>query len=586
MKQIITILLTVMLVAGCSQEDNPLHPDSDPGDLAGLTDKVSPTVVNATSGEVTPYAKLVVQFSEAMNPETLNQTTVSVYQTAGDLNVGPVTGELSYHVPTYTLTFIPDASLPQGAFILTIQDSAKDIAGNPLDGNDNGQIDAPPLDYFRTTFFTAGGELGLRDIEYPYLTDQTPTERRMTDRRPIIQLRFAGGPMDTTYLNTNTVKLFAEGTELVPLERITLSNTTVRFEPVDPLQNNTTYHVSVNVSAMQDTSGNPLMERRNNRYYPYTENLEWKFLVADEQLYPTVAGIRLLANDIGFRLRFDQKMDVATLTTANIRVRQQTEWIYGSITIDSDLRGFHYYYPSPISDVAEVWLSATIMSQTGYPLDQNNNGIGGEPADSDWRQVANSPLSHTVQITEPDENAEVTNPVTFHWGSSGMDLSYFGIVIEGNQNGEWGIITQETTEADSFHIELPETITEFRATVSGYDIDGNVLDADQVNFTLVQSESYLHIIQPQDGEMVDNPVTVRWEVQLDNVDGFTVRWRNYNSDTQTWDLIAINTTNATIRTVTRTLTSTIYPDWRVEVIATDPGGAPLLDDYVYFILNQ
>jgi hypothetical protein len=101
----------------------------DPGGLSFTikTDFTAPTVMSASPKNATIDAQMVVQFSESMDPATINTNTFFVKDSSDNVLPGSV-------IPVdATATFVPSNPLSYSStYTATVTTGAKDLAGNPL----------------------------------------------------------------------------------------------------------------------------------------------------------------------------------------------------------------------------------------------------------------------------------------------------------------------------------------------------------------------------------------------------------------------------------------------------------------------
>jgi methionine-rich copper-binding protein CopC len=102
-----------------------------------IPDTTAPTVTSTSplngAINVAKGANITITFSEAMDPTTINGTTIAV---SGGDPVAPVVGQVTYDVATRTATFNPSSDLaPSKPYTVTVTGGAlgvKDAAGNPM----------------------------------------------------------------------------------------------------------------------------------------------------------------------------------------------------------------------------------------------------------------------------------------------------------------------------------------------------------------------------------------------------------------------------------------------------------------------
>lgn len=135
----------------------------------GVADNKMPSIQSTipASGEknvpVSNYIK--VQFNEPLHLATIRTSNIIVQNSKNELM--PI--EIEYDDPTNTITIIPKEYLNVSEnYSVTIKPGIHDCAGNPLDGNNNGNSDGSPIDDY-TWYFTTS------DNNPPKLTEAKVT---------------------------------------------------------------------------------------------------------------------------------------------------------------------------------------------------------------------------------------------------------------------------------------------------------------------------------------------------------------------------------------------------------------------------
>jgi hypothetical protein len=200
---------------------------------------VAPTVSSTTPSDaatgVARNRKILVTFSEVMDPSTITAANVNI---TGPGNV-PVTGTVDY-VGT-TMTFTPATTLAAGtAFTVTVTTGAKDLVGNPLAGA-------------YTSTFTTGA---TSDTTAPAVISTDPSGGAAgvpLNKQVAATFSEAMNPLTIT---TATVTLSATGSGPVS-GSVAYAGTTATFTPASPLAANTTYTMTV-TTGVKDLAGNPL----------------------------------------------------------------------------------------------------------------------------------------------------------------------------------------------------------------------------------------------------------------------------------------------------------------------------------------
>ena len=128
---------------------NPLNNNS-------FLDHVLPRVVSVSPVEgevhVDPDTDIQIGFSEAMDTGTIS---INQFTILGDIS-GSHLGDLTYDAVHQLLLIIPDFSFEYGETVeVTMSCDLTDIAGNPLDGNENSVADSSPADDYVWSFTIA-----------------------------------------------------------------------------------------------------------------------------------------------------------------------------------------------------------------------------------------------------------------------------------------------------------------------------------------------------------------------------------------------------------------------------------------------
>ena len=213
----------------------------DDASTVTTVDVTAPTVVRtvpaAGSSQVSPAADINVDFSEPMDPATINSTTLQARVTNGD----PIAGVVSYNATTRRATLVPSASLPNPASITaTITTGAKDLAGNAL---------ASATTWTFTT----------RDDTPPSIVSTSPVNGA-TGVAPgaVVTITF-NEPMDPATINATTItlKTTVGSTPVSSVVTYDANTRSARLVPNAVLTQNTNYTVDVS-NAVKDAGGNAL----------------------------------------------------------------------------------------------------------------------------------------------------------------------------------------------------------------------------------------------------------------------------------------------------------------------------------------
>jgi len=221
-------------------------------------DTTPPTVVSTlplNSATDVPFNQAITaNFSEAMDPSTINPTTFIV-TAPGDL---PVSGLVSYAAISNSVTFTPTAQLPANTLLkATVTSDAKDLAGNTL------------LVNYVWTFNTSS----TPDTIAPTLTVAVPNDGAMNiPFNQVISATFSEA-MNPLSLTSTSFQLVSSGGSPVAA---TISYDAVNFvaslHPVVALASGTSYSVMVTAGAT-DLAGNPLGEGSLANPWTFTTSL-------------------------------------------------------------------------------------------------------------------------------------------------------------------------------------------------------------------------------------------------------------------------------------------------------------------------
>jgi uncharacterized repeat protein (TIGR03803 family) len=257
---------------------------------------------NAATGVPTNQS-VQVTFSEAMDPSSINTTTVTLQQGAT-----PVPGTVTY--AGTTATFTPSSALTSGtAYTATITTGAKDLAGNAL------------LTNFVWSFTTATAV----DTTPPTVSSTDPANNATgVPTNQTIHATFSES-MDSATITTTTFTL-QQGAMPVAGD-VSYLGTTASFTPTGALTPNTTYTATITTGA-KDLAGNAL-----------ANNLVWTFITAAvvDNTPPTVTSTDPINGATGvptnqtIHATFSELMDSTTITATTFTLRHEATSIPGSV---------------------------------------------------------------------------------------------------------------------------------------------------------------------------------------------------------------------------------------------------------------
>jgi hypothetical protein len=411
MKKRLYLLLAIGLVvstafmAGCGKKDNPFEPTTVSYNSTGVVSNKGPTVATCTdlSGNQTlyhtpAYDEIAIVFDSDMNAATINATNIKLN------NVENMTAPIAYTV-TYdagtkkAVIKITGVWEDNKSYMVTVTNSVRDLRGNSLDGNANGD-NQDPQDNYHQQFWGA-------DATVQYYNFRGPTAGVYPGNN---QLAFAisdsimvtitdnlTAPIDsidpstldisdfslTTEAGVNVPLTWTTPTEIVTPQRSYL----VKFKPT--LAQATNYIFTVKSAGLKDIHGNSLDGNGNGISEKASkDDVVVRFRTYDP--YPT--GLHLIVREAFYTdnnntlvINFTRKMNASTLNNTNIKLYDNSDatgYIPGTIRILPDSTGLTYSLenrPYPLG-TDYLWVSRAVRDTGGLMLDQNNNNIGGEPA--------------------------------------------------------------------------------------------------------------------------------------------------------------------------------------------------------------
>lgn len=199
-----------------------------------------PPTVNSTDPannaiEVPRNKVITIEFSEAMDPTTINATSFSL--TDGENNV---TGDVSFSGTTASFT-PTDSFEPSANYTATLTTEAKDLSGKPIETN--------------TVWSFSAGNLTEADVVAPTVILTNPADNDIdVARNKVISVEFSEA-MDPSSINSLTFTLSQAD---VALEgNVSYSGTTAKFISSTPLDADTGYIVTI-TTGVTDVAGNAL----------------------------------------------------------------------------------------------------------------------------------------------------------------------------------------------------------------------------------------------------------------------------------------------------------------------------------------
>jgi len=217
-------------------------------------DIVPPTIVSvspANGATNVPINTAVnITFSEAMDPATINTTTITVKTTNSSTSVA---GTVTYNSGTKVATFTPNSPLANGTgYTVTVTTGVKDIAGNAM------------ASQFTSTFTTAAAP----DTTPPTVVSTSPTDGATNIAITTTVTATFSEAMDPATINatTFTLKTTTGGTAVAGTVTYNAGTFTATFTPTSQLANNTNYTATITTGA-KDLAGNALA---TNKVFAFT----------------------------------------------------------------------------------------------------------------------------------------------------------------------------------------------------------------------------------------------------------------------------------------------------------------------------
>lgn len=345
-------------------------------------DTEPPTVTTTTPDDgatsISTETEITVNFSEDMDANTLNNSTITLSGPNGEVNgnASPSGSSVTF-IPTGTLEFSSE-------YRLSISTEATDLAGNNL------QVNNPVL-----TFTTAEAP----DTEAPTVQSSTP-EDGATDVAPQTDVTASfSEAMDSGTLNGNSVTLQHENGTNVP-GTVDASGSSVTFIPDSDLEFDTQYSFTISTAAA-DPAGNTLQA-------PYTATFTTDPgdtnppIVTDYSYGGTQNSVLV---DTEFMITFNEAMDESSLNTTSIYIEDvEGNRVPGEVEVPNNSNNPDFIPNEPLEYNTQYTLVVT-----------------GDATDPNGNSVQNAPVTFTF-TTEPapdNQPPEVTS-TTPNNGSTGV----------------------------------------------------------------------------------------------------------------------------------------------------------------------
>jgi hypothetical protein len=308
---------------------------------AAPADNTAPTVtgVNPSNGtnNVNVATDVLITFSEAMDQATINNTNITVKNTATN---SLVSGVVTYNPATFVATFNPDVSLAQGTgYTVTVSTAVKDVAGNALAAQ------------FTSTFTTQPAP----DNTAPTIVSISPANGTTAPPNTKVYVTFSE-PMDqTTINNTNvTLKVTSSSAAVPGTVTYNAAQNMAIFSPTSALTPSTGYTLTV-TTGVKDVAGNALAAQATSTFTT---------TAGADAVAPTVTAVSPTNGASGVDVNspvavtFSEAMDPTTIngTTFTVKVTSSSAAVAGSISYNST------------THVATFTPTSSLAAGTGYTV--------------------------------------------------------------------------------------------------------------------------------------------------------------------------------------------------------------------------
>ena len=353
---------------------------------------------NATA--VPTNQKLAATFSEAMDPATINGSTVTL---AGPGGVA-VPGAVSYSVAGATATFAPTANLAAlTTYVATINTGAKDLSGRALAGN------------YAWTFTTGTAP----DVTKPTVISTIPANNATAV--PINQAVSAtfSKAMDPATITPLTFTLTGPGTTAVSaFVTYAAVGNTATLTPASALKPSTVYTATMATGAA-DLAGNAL-----------ASSYVWSFTTAasTDTTAPTVISTNpanaaaAVPTTASVNATFSKAMDPLTITTATLQLAGPGGAVVNGTVVYDPVNFIATFTPTAALTPATTY-TATV---TNGAADLSGNALGAG--------IAPNPWSFTTGAAPAPAAVDLGTAATFgdFGGGAGMTNSGVSSVVNGN----------------------------------------------------------------------------------------------------------------------------------------------------------
>jgi hypothetical protein len=392
------MLMFSVLAVGCGGKDPILGSGGAAASLAPTVTATVPLAITPIITDVAINSKITATFSKDIAPATINNSTFTVSCPAGNA----IAGTVSYLAASRVATFSPNVTLPHNTTcVATLTTAVKDTTGLSL------------TNAFVWSFVTSVAP----DIIAPTVTLKVPAAGATNVAFNEKIIATFSEDMDPATITANTILLHGAGANVIAGSIVYAAGArTATFTPSSPspLPASTTFTATVTTGA-KDLAGNALA---NNAVWSFTTS------VAPDITRPTVtlkapdAGETNVAINSNVLITFSEDMDPATMTTANILVKDPSAaLITGTVTYAVGAKTATFIPISPTTLPATTLLTVTVTSDA---KDLAGNALAGDPAA--LPAASNAVWTFTTGVT-PDTTRPMVTLKVPSVGATGIALN-------------------------------------------------------------------------------------------------------------------------------------------------------------------
>ncbi len=291
--------------------------------------------------------RIVAMFSEALNPNTINDDTFTLFDGRTELGKS-----IFRSADNTSVTLVPFSLLPPGREITVVVTSGvTDLGGNPLADFEARFTVTPAL-----------------DLSGPTVLSVRPPNGATNVGRDLGATLFFSEPVDPS-TGAGALFLIDEGTVVDPTLNFSSGNQVVALVPPAPLGANAFTEVFATEN-LKDGSANALTRFRSTyRTTPATAELTPDV----DSVFPSCCGA--VPKDTIFTARFNEPMNIATFTVDNMQVRDITSGLAvpGTRMLDASGRLFSFVPDSDYvpGDRIQFTFTTGLQDLDGTPLPSN-----------------------------------------------------------------------------------------------------------------------------------------------------------------------------------------------------------------------